>query len=124
MPKDNKTKSQDTPDYNRHPPVFSLEKLQRGSYCFSSLDSENKASFADAIYKRKSMTWGEILRADRHGLGTEKISKSAIKAALPDFVGVDYLAFRYSGLKSMVGYRQKNIFFVLWFDHNFTLYNH
>lgn len=70
------------------------------------------------------MTWGDIIRADRHGLGTEKIDGSAIKAALPDFVGTDFLAFRYNGMKAMVGYRQKNVFFVLWFDHDFTLYDH
>jgi len=124
-PKDNaKTKSQDTPDYNRHPPIFSLEKIQHGSYCFSSLNPENKASFADAMFRRKTMTWGDIIRADRHGLGTEKIDGSAIKAALPGFVGTDFLAFRYNGMKAMVGYRQKNVFFVLWFDHDFTLYDH
>lgn len=119
-----KTKSQGTPDYNKQPPIFSLEKVLGGCYCFSGLDSKNKACFADAIYRRRGMTWGEILRADRHGLGTEKISESAINAALPDMVGVQYLALRYNGKRPMVGYRQKNIFFVLWFDHDFTLYDH
>src|SRR5699024_12555094 len=34
-----------------------------------------------------------------------------------------FLAFRYSDKRPMVGYRQKNVFYVLWFDHDFTLYN-
>jgi len=42
-------------DYNKKPPVFSLERIQSGKYCFSALDQENKAQFAEAIFKR--MIW-------------------------------------------------------------------
>lgn len=35
-----------------------------------------------------------------------------------------FLAFRYKGMSSMIGYRQRNVFYVLWFDHDFTLYDH
>lgn len=120
-------KATDTPDYDKSSPIFSLEKLQQGDYCLSSLDQENKAMFAEAIYRRKSVTWAEIKKLPRHGLGTEKMSKHRIKAAIPQFITEDvsdFLVFRYHGLRPMVGYRQRNIFFVLWFDHNFTLYDH
>jgi hypothetical protein len=120
-------KSQEPPNYDSHPPIFSLEKLQSGKYCLSSLDQDHKAMFSEAIYRRKSISWNEIKRLDKHGLGTEKISKSAIKAGIPKFITDDmddFLVFRYKGLNPMVGYRQKDIFFVLWFDHDFTLYNH
>lgn len=120
-------KSQEPPDYDRNPPIFSLEKLQAGKYCLSNLDQENKAMFADAIFRRKELTWSDIKRADKHGLGTEKISQSAIKAPTPRFITEDlehYLAFRYNGLRPMVGYRQRDIFYVLWFDCDFTLYKH
>ena len=114
-------------DYDRQSPIFSLEKIQSGKYCLSSLDQVNKAMFADAIYKRKSLSWNEIKQAPKHGLGTEKISTTSIKAAKPKFITEDlddYLAFRYNGKQAMVGYRQRDVFFVLWFDHDFTLYNH
>jgi len=120
-------KAQEPPNYDKHPPTFSLQKLQTGKYCLSSLDQKNKAMFADAIFRRKSLTWSEIKQSDRHGLGTEKISKSSIKAPIPKFITDDldsFLAFRYHGSHPMVGYRQKDIFFVLWFDLDFTLYNH
>ncbi|TXL19257.1 hypothetical protein BMR03_15380 [Methylococcaceae bacterium HT2] len=114
-------------NYNNNVPIFSLEKLQGGKYCLSELDKEDKASFADSLFKRKSLSWSQIQQADKHGLGTEKISKAAIKAEMPKFVTADFkyfLVFRYSGKKAMVGYRKKDVFFILWFDHNFQLYNH
>ncbi len=43
-------------NYDDNPPIFSLKKLQPGKYCLSALDQENKASFADAIFRRKSLT--------------------------------------------------------------------
>ncbi|TXL02746.1 hypothetical protein BMR07_17130 [Methylococcaceae bacterium CS1] len=114
-------------NYNNNVPIFSLEKLQEGKYCLSGLDKEDKASFADSLFKRKSLSWSQIQQADKHGLGTEKISKAAINAEMPKFVTADFkdfLVFRYSGKKAMVGYRKKDVFFILWFDHNFQLYNH
>lgn len=119
-------KSQDPPDYNKSPPIFSLEKLQPGNYCLSCLDQEHKAAFADAIFRRKSLTWNEVLRAHKHGLGTEKIPRGQISAPTDGVTEdvEDFLAFRYHGLNPMIGYRQRNVFYVLWFDHNFSLYDH
>ncbi|NQZ06206.1 MAG: hypothetical protein HRT35_03505 [Algicola sp.] len=114
-------------NYDNEAPLFSLERVQSGKYCFASLDQENKAMFAEAIFRRKSIAWKEIKQIDRHGLGTEKIAKSCIKTAIPRFITEDFedfLAFRYHGLHPIVGYRDKNVFFVLWFDHDFTLYAH
>lgn len=120
-------KSQEPLNYDSNPPIFSLERLQSGKYCLSGLDQEHKAMFSEAIFRRKSISWSEIKRLDRHGLGTEKIAKSSIKAAIPGFITDDvddFLAFRYKGMNPMVGYRQRDVFFVLWFDHDFTLYDH
>lgn len=120
-------KSQEPPNYENKPPIFSLEKLQAGKYCLSELNQENKAMFAEAIFRRKSLTWKQIKQQDRHGLGTEKMPKSKIKTAIPSFITEDvedFLVFRYNGLQPMVGYRQRDVFFVLWFDHDFSLYEH
>ena len=120
-------KAQAPLNYDNHPPTFSLEKLQPGKYCFSGLDQEHKTMFAEAMFRRKNLSWNEIKKLDPHGLGTEKIAKSAIKAALPAFITDDlddFLVFRYKQKHPMVGYRQRDVFFVLWFDHDFTLYKH
>lgn len=131
QPKPNsKTKisSQETPvNYDDNPPIFSLERLQTGEYCLQSLGQEGKASFAEAIFRRKDKKWKEIKQMPKHGLGFEKIDKSAIKAPIPKFITPDvesFLAFRFYGKRPMVGYRQYDVFYVLWFDGNFSLYDH
>lgn len=114
-------------DYNKLPPIFSLERVQSGKFCFSKLNSSDKAAFADAIFKRRSLTWNELQQTDRHKLGCEKIAISSIKAPIPRFITEDnhnLIAFRYKGKKAMISYRIKNIFYVLWFDHSFELYDH
>jgi hypothetical protein len=60
-------------------------------------------------------------------LGFEKIAKDSIKGSKPTFITEDlneFLSFRFSGKKPMVGYRIQNVFYVLWFDLDFTLYKH
>lgn len=94
-------------NFNELPPVFSLEHLCNGDYCLSKLDTRDKAKFADAIYRRKDIKWGELLNADRHGVGVEKIPRNSIKAPIPERITADqdhFLAFRFSGLKPMVGH--------------------
>jgi hypothetical protein len=114
-------------NYDTKPPVFSLERIQTGKYCLSAMDKDHKAAFSDAIFKRKSTTWRELKDMGRHGLGFEKIAKTSIKEKLPAFITPEednLLAFRFKAMAPMVGYRVKDVFFVLWFDRDFTLYNH
>jgi hypothetical protein len=115
------------PDYDSKPPIFSLERLQSGKYCHSALDKDHKAAFSDAIFKRKSISWRELKSSGKHGLGFEKIAKKSISEKLPAFITQEadnLLAFRFKGKAPMVGYRVKDVFYVLWFDRDFTLYNH
>lgn len=114
-------------NFDTKPPLFSLEKLADGKYCLSALDQAHKAFFADSIYKRKNLPWAEIKKIDRHSLGIEKIARDSIKAPIPKFITDDvdhFLAFRFHDKKPMVGYRMRDVFYVLWFDHDFTLYDH
>ena len=114
-------------NYDHLPVIFSLERVQPGAYCFSSLDQEHKAKFSESIFKRKSLLWSEIKNLPKHGLGTEKIPIKALKTPLPAFVKddlSDFIVFRFHGKKPMIGYRVHNIFYVLWFDHDFSAYDH
>jgi len=114
-------------DYNNMVPLFSLERLETGPYCLSNLDKDDKAAFADSMFKRRSTTWNEIQQMPRHGLGYEKIAVISLLVTPPKFITEDQsnvLAFRFNGLKPMVGYRVRNIFYVLWFDHKFSVYPH
>lgn len=117
----------ETEDYDAMAIIFSLERLQDGEFCLSGLDQLHKANFAESIFKRRTMSWRELKQTGRHGLGFEKIPRGKIKAGIPRFITDDndyFLAFRFKGKAPMVGYRLHNIFYVLWFDHKFNLYNH
>lgn len=115
------------PDYDERPLLFSLEKVVGGKYCFTKLSDKDKKQFAESIYKRRDTKWKDIKHSPKHGLGTEKIPRNQIKGSIPNYITEDmndFLVFRFNGKKPMVGYREKNIFYVLWFDLDFTLYEH
>jgi len=113
-------------NYDNEPLIFSLERVQK-KYCFSKLEKADKAFFAESLFKRKNFSISQLFREDKHGIGCEKVKKTSIKTAIPNFITDEedyFLVFRFSGMKAMVGYRKKNIFYILWFDRDFTLYKH
>lgn len=109
------------------PPVFAFDKMQDGTgFSVNCCDDTNRSAALRRLFLLSKMTWSQIQNAPRHGLGTEKIARSAIKAAIPLAVTEDvtFLALRYSGKAPMVGYRDGRTFHVLYLDHNFSLYDH
>jgi len=119
--------NEDTKSYENSNIIFSLERVVNSGHCFSKLDKNHKSSFAEAIYRRKDFTWKSIQQEPRHSLGCEKIERSSIKVGIPQEIAEDteyFLAFRYKAKHPMVGIRRQNIFYVLWFDHNFKVYQH
>jgi hypothetical protein len=111
---------------NGQRPIFNLEHLG-GDYCLSACTTEEKAAFADTIHRLSKLTWGEIHRAPRHGLGSEIIDRASMgkRTYPPDATeDVNMLAFRFHGKAPMVGYRIGRVFTVLFLDRDFTLYPH
>lgn len=110
---------------NHLKPNFSFEHLV-GSHSVEACEQEDRASLAVQLCKIGSLTWGDIQRAPKYGLGHEKISHDSIKASIPDVVTPDtaLLSFRFNGKKPMVGFRSGQTFFVLFLDRDFSLYNH
>jgi hypothetical protein len=108
-------------------PVFSLHYLDK-KYCVSECDKDEKAGLIDQLHILSNMTWQEIDSAPRHGIGREKIARNSIRGKFPDHIkheeNINICAFRFSGMKAMVGYRQENIFHIIWIDRDFTLYDH
>ena len=105
--------------------VYSFENLQDE---YDDLDNDNKIALLDSIIKRRKMTWNEIKQAHRHGLGTEHISRSSIKRAFPKSLTDDVfdalLSIRYNAKAPVIGYRISNVFYILWIDTKFDVYNH
>lgn len=105
-------------------PKFSLRLLQP-SHCISQCEKDDRAAFAEKMRRLSQLTWAQIRQQDRHGLGFEKISHDAIKVGIPEEAKAEKLiAFRFSGPKPMVGFKKEATFYVVWFDRDFTLYNH
>ena len=73
------------------------------------------------------MTWSQIVRADRHGLGLETIPANQIRPSVPSsFADAQkFLVLRYDENLPMVGSRVKETFHVLWIEANYgDVYDH
>lgn len=119
----------DTPDEppDQSPPLFSLRYLDRGRYGLAACQQREKAAFADTLDRLSQLPWSELRLAPRHGLGYEQLPRHAIRAAVPSHLTEDvqrFIAFRFSGTAPMLGYRVQAIFYILWLDRDFTLYDH
>jgi hypothetical protein len=106
-------------------PKFSLELLQK-NYCLSRCTQTEKIALIERLHELSQLTWQMIMQTDRHRQGCEKIDHKAIKTALPPFINSDMtlLAFRFYGKAPMVGFREAEVFFIVWLDRDFTLYRH
>lgn len=115
----------DTPIKDEGYIIFSLRHLQK-SYCFSNCQPNEKQALADSLFKRREMTWLSISKEPKHGLGFEKISASSLNVTVPKLVpeGASILAFRFNGKAPMVGFKENNIFHILWLDRDYTVYTH
>ena len=54
------------------------------------------------------------------------LHQNSIRTGIPKNITPDvtFLAVRFSGRKLMVGYSLAQIFYVMWLDRDFTLYDH
>lgn len=106
-------------------PIFCLNNISP-DYCLSKCQKDEKSSFADTLHKLSKLTWQQIKHSHKHGFGCEKIDGKSIRGKKPGSLPEDivFLAFRFSGKKPMVGYKDGRVFHIVWLDRNFTLYNH
>ena len=112
---------------DQQPPLFSLRYLDRGRYSLAACQQREKAAFADTLDRLSQLSWGELRLSPRHGLGYEQIPRHAIRVPLPSHLTEDVqrlIAFRFVGNAPMVGYRVQAVFYILWLDRDFTLYDH
>ena len=118
-----KETSEKSPD--QLPPIFSLQYLSP-QYCVSCCQQQEKAHFADTLRKLSQLTWAELRQANRHKLGCEKISRSSIRVGIPVHIkeDVNFIAFRFDGQKAMIGYKAAHVFYIIWLDRDFSVYNH
>lgn len=73
------------------------------------------------------MPWSEIRQAPSKGLGAEQIPRDRIRLSIPGSVTEDvtfFYSLHYSGKKRFIGYRIDRIFYILWIDYKFSVYDH
>ena len=111
--------------YDGESPAFCLRYVDP-EYCITGCSAEQQAAFIRTLRELSQMTWIQIKAAHRHGRGTEKISQDAIRRPIPRHITADetLLAFRFWNRAPMVGYRERDVFRIIWFDPDFSLYDH
>lgn len=110
---------------DRETPAFCLRYID-SQYSLELCSDSEKIALVDQMRLLSQMSWIQIKGQHRHGAGSEKINRSAIKRPIPIHITdeIPLLAFRFDGKKAMVGYRLGRIFHIVWLDCNFTLYSH
>lgn len=114
---------EDSPSY----PIFSFKYLQD----VSINKTNNHKLFYDFLIRLKKLSelgWKEINKSGKHSFGKEIIPQNMIKHQLPSIITpeVNLYAFRAKGDNHpFVGYRENNIFHILYIEANFgDIYDH
>jgi hypothetical protein len=113
-------------DTNPQTPLFCLAYLAP-THRVSNCEQAERAAFACKLEEMCRLTWAELTLAPRHGAGCEKIRRSELRVAVPAAVTEDvdhFLAFRFDGMKAVVGFRHGRVFHVVWLDRAFNVYQH
>lgn len=120
-----KSPDRDTPPDTLKYVSFSFRHLQ-SPYHIVDCDNYDKIALLERMVKLCCLSWNQVISTQRHGFGTETIRRSSIGPRLPSVVTpeITLIAFRFSGLKSMIGFRAQDIFQVLFLDHDGTVYDH
>lgn len=106
-------------------PIFALFHLQK-KYDLDPCQKNEIAAFAKKLCHLSQMDWGQLRAAGRQGCGSETISRTSIKVGIPSHVTdeVTFLSISFDGKKKMIGYRVDDVFFILWLDRKFEVYDH
>ncbi len=113
-------------EHGKETPTFCFHYVDP-DYCITRCEKDDIVAYADHLRMFSQLTWNDIIQADRHKLGREKITRTAIKRPIPKHLtdDVKFIALRFSGKKPMVGYQSGRTFHAIWFDRNMKgVYNH
>lgn len=110
------------------PPAFSFERMQDGSgNSFNCCEDDDRLSLAKRIFMLSRIPWKVIRQTSASGFGAEQIPRYRINRSVPNSVTDDVQSFtsmHYVSTKRFIGYKVGRIFYVLWVDHNFKVYDH
>lgn len=116
--------------YDRERPVWIFTEIDRSGEFAFDMHRIDKDSYEilDKIINYSSMTWGEIQRqthddkrSKHHYLSPDTLSETARKRLIAKRLedrSDDIFSFAFNNLLRIVGYRDKEKFYVLWYDPN------
>ena len=110
---------------NAEHPKFCLAFIQ-SAFDVKALPEDQQADFAKTLQDRASLSWEMIMKAERHGQGYEHLPSSKLPSPPAAFSDRDqFMVFRYSGKRPMVGVRVDDVFHIIWIEREFgELYSH
>ena len=92
--------------------------------CLANCEINELRAFGGRLKTLSTMTWQQVIQADRQGLGHEKITRDQLQ--VPCLLSEDVtfvLSFRYGhGHDPMLGHREGAILYVLWVSHDHDAY--
>ena len=107
-------------------PIFCFKHLCK-DYDIEACTDEDKKAFINQILNLSKLGWKQIEISPRHGMGYEKIKMGSIRPPRPDFLTPDVselYAFRFSGKKPFLAFRNRCILHVIYIDSKFNVYDH
>lgn len=96
-------------------------------YGFRNISKGDKIALLDAIYNRRSFTWSEIKLEPREKLGFELIPKDDISGIPRNCTHNNkFMVFRVKSntMSRMIGYRIKEIFYIVLYDKSGKAFPH
>ena len=104
------------------PPLFSFQYTVKG-FDLSACDLHCAKKVIDLIDKFSKVSWRDSKSTQRHGIGFEKISDLK-KDITEEFEGRTILSCSLSEIMRFLGFREQQIFYVLWIDKTGEIYRH
>lgn len=114
-----------TINYNEQKPKISFEFLS-GKYCISECEMREKAEAVMIFHKISQKTWADLQQLGRKQGGHENIVTSSLKCRVPERFKTftNALSFHNPGKLVIVGFREKDIFYVIAVDPKLKSYDH
>lgn len=109
---------------NDRAPYFSFYYLAQ-NFRISDCQQSDKSALAERLEELSQLTWGQIMQTPRTGMGTETISQESIAPAIPQHITPDVriLSWRFGRGARIIGYREDQVFHVVWVDPNHQAYS-
>ena len=110
------------------PPLFSLRhNVNRKGYMLIECEVREQAAFSEKLYELSQLSWVELRQRGHRQGGYEKIPHDQITAGIPQHITEDVtlIVFRFNSDNGRIaGYREWDVFYIVWVDRNLTLYKH